>query len=128
MQKPKVDEKMFIGSIFISKGRLMKCINILATQEGVGFDDVCSISTYESYDPGDPDRCRKDEVVLNLNFAGSPEEETRITYGEFIELIKYGIAERWQRYSPSEQKEISEYLDKCIKIYRQSQIKKSDMQ
>ncbi|WII36483.1 hypothetical protein [Paenibacillus thiaminolyticus] len=45
----------FINGIFINKSRILKCIDIILTKEGVIFDDVCMIATYNTYDNDDPE-------------------------------------------------------------------------
>ncbi|MGG4147292.1 hypothetical protein ABEW34_29670 [Paenibacillus algorifonticola] len=106
----------FIRDIFINKSRILKCINIISTKEGVSFDDVCMIATYSTYDDGDDERCEVDEVVLSKEFPGYPEELSYIKYNAFLKLIEDGLEEVISRFSNTETEEILKAMSEAEKI------------
>jgi|GEM_PF-4639585 len=108
----------FIRGIFINKSRILKCIGILSTKEGVIFDDVCMVATYNTYDDGDPERCEMDEVVLSKEFPGYPEELSYLKYNEFLNLIENGLKEIVSQFRKVEIEEISEELVKAKSIIK----------
>ncbi|WP_425464159.1 hypothetical protein [Paenibacillus lentus] len=96
----------FINGIFINKSRILKCIDIILTKEGVIFDDVCMIATYNMYDNDDPDKCKPDEVVFSKEFPGYPEELSYLKYTEFQRLIEDGLKKVIFKFEEKEQLEI----------------------
>ncbi|WP_374043228.1 hypothetical protein [uncultured Paenibacillus sp.] len=96
----------FINGIFINKSRILKCIDIILTKEGVIFDDVCMIATYNTYDNDDPEKCEYDEVVFSKEFPGYPEELSYLKYTDFLRLIEDGLKGVIFKFEEKEQLEI----------------------
>ncbi|MDC0763036.1 hypothetical protein POF51_20165 [Brevibacillus sp. AG] len=106
----------FINGIFINKSRILKCIGIIITKEGVIFDDVCMIATYNTYDNDDPEKCEMDEVVLSKEFPGYPEELSYLSYKEFLNLIEHGLEVAISRFGETEKEEILNELEKATNV------------
>jgi len=105
--------KEFIHAICINKTRILKCISVLLTEKEVIFDAVSMIATCETYSKDDPERCKKDEVVLCKEFPGYSEQLSYITYKKLFMLIETCLKEVITRFEEVDRVEILNELEKA---------------
>lgn len=71
------------------------------------------ISTYNTYDYEDPEKCEIDEVVLSKEFPGYTEELSYLSYNEFLNLIERGLELAISRFGETEKEKIFNQLEKA---------------
>lgn len=74
------------------------------------------ISTYNTYDDGDPEKCEMDEVVLSREFPGYPEELSYLNYNELLHLIEKGLEGIGSQFRKEELEEIFSELKKAASM------------
>lgn len=106
----------FIRTVCAIKSRVFDTLEIIITQRGFSFDDVLMIETFEMLDGERYYRCRKDEVVLSMEFPGYDEEICIISYIELMELLELATSSMIDRFDEKEKSILEKQFKKAKQL------------